>query len=81
MASWQVNEAKARFSEVVDLACNEGPQTITRHGTDRAVILSAADYQALVAGRPDFKAWLFNGPKVDDFPLERSSDTGRDVSL
>ena len=81
MAVWQVNEAKAHLSEVIDRACSEGPQTITRHGTDRAVILSAADYNALVANKPDFKDWLLGGPKVDDFIFERSHDTGRDIEL
>ncbi len=81
MASWQVNEAKAHFSEVVARACNEGPQTITHHGTERAVVLSVPEYQALIAARADFKSWLLGGPKVDDFTIERSGDTGRDVIL
>jgi prevent-host-death family protein len=81
MAIWQVNEAKAHLSEVIDRACSEGPQTITRHGAERAVILSAADYQALVASKTDFKSWLLGGPKVDDFVVERDQDTGRDIAL
>ena len=81
MSVWQVNEAKAHLSEVIDRACHEGPQTITRHGAERAVILSTADYQRLVAQRPDFKNWLLGGPKLDDFIIERSPDTGRDVPL
>jgi len=81
MAIWQVNEAKAHFSEVIDRACSEGPQTITRHGAERAVVLSAADYQTLLKNRPDFKSWLLGGPKIDDFDIERNGDTGRDVIL
>ena len=81
MATWQVQDAKTRFSEVIERACTEGPQTITRHGTERAVVLSIEDYRALAAHKPDFKAYLLGGPKVDDFSVERDRDTGRAVEL
>ena len=41
----------------------------------------AEDYLALVAHKPDFKAHLLGGPKVDDFTIERDRDTGRPVEL
>jgi antitoxin Phd len=81
MAVWQVQEAKARLSEVIEQARTEGPQTITRHGTERAVILSVEDYRALVAHKPDFKSYLMGGPKVDEFDIERDRDTGRKIAL
>ena len=81
MAEWQVQEAKARFSEVVEKARSEGPQTITRHGRKRAVLLSIEDYRALLAHQPDFRAFLLGGPKVDEFEVERDRDTGRDIAL
>jgi len=81
MATWQVQEAKARLSEVIDRARTEGPQTITRHGAERAIVLSIEDYRALAAHKPDFKAYLLGGPKVDDFVVERDRDTGRTVEL
>jgi prevent-host-death family protein len=74
MATWQVQEAKTRFSEVVERARTEGPQTITRHGVARAVVLSIEEYRALVAHQPDFKAHLLGGPKVDDLSVERDRD-------
>jgi prevent-host-death family protein len=81
MTTWQVQEAKSRFSEVIDKARAEGPQTITRHGVARAVLLSAEDYQALLAHKPDFKTFLLGGPKVSDFEVERDKDLGRDIAL
>lgn len=81
MAKWQVQDAKTRLSEVIERARTEGPQTITRHGADRAVVLSIEDYRALSAHKPDFKAHLRGGPKVDDFTVERDRDTGRVVEL
>jgi len=81
MSVWQVQEAKSRLSEVIERAQSEGPQTITRHGTERAVLLSVEDYRALQAHKPDFKAYLLGGPKVDDFDIDRDPDTGRDIEL
>ena len=79
MGIWQVQDAKTRFSEVIERARSEGPQTITRHGTERAVVLSIEEYRALVARQPDFKAHLLGGPKFDDFSVERDRDIGRNV--
>ena len=81
MAVWQVQEAKTRLSEVIERARTEGPQTITRHGAERAIVLSIEDYRALAANKPDFKAHLLGGPKVDDFSIDRDRDTGRDIDL
>jgi len=81
MTAWQVHEAKTRLSEVIERARSEGPQTITRHGAERAVVISIEDYRALLACKPDFKAHLLDGPKVDDFAIERDCDTGRPVEL
>jgi len=81
MAVWQIQHAKARLSELIERAATEGPQTITRHGAERAVVLSIEDYQALAAQKPDFKAYLLGGPKDDDFVVERNPDRGRPVDL
>jgi prevent-host-death family protein len=81
MAIWQVQEAKTRLSEVIEQAHGKGPQIITRHGAERAVLLSMEDYQALTAHRPDLKAYLLGGPKVDSFQIERDRDMGREIEL
>ncbi|HTU52674.1 MAG TPA: type II toxin-antitoxin system Phd/YefM family antitoxin [Acetobacteraceae bacterium] len=81
MATWQVQDAKTRLSEVIERARTEGPQTITRHGRERAVLLSIEDYRALAAHQPDFRAYLLGGPKVDDFSIDRDRDTGRPIEL
>lgn len=81
MAHWPVQDAKAHFSEVIERARQEGPQTITRHGTERAVLLSIEDYRALAGETADFKAYLLGGPKVEDFTIARDRDIGRSVDL
>lgn len=81
MSRWQVQEAKSRFSEVVEEAQKKGPQIITRHGAERAVVLSIDDFRALTAHKPGLKEYLLGGPKVDDFEIEPDRDTGREIAL
>ena len=52
---WQLQEAKARFSEVVRRAAECGPQHVTVNGEERAVVLSAEDYVRL-RGQPTGRA-------------------------
>ena len=44
-ARWQLQVAKNRFSEVVERAINDGPQTVTKHGKDAVVIVSVEQFQ------------------------------------
>ncbi len=63
MSRWQLQEAKQRFSHLVDLAEEEGPQVVTRHGAEVAVVLGAAAYRDLVSqARPSLKDVLLRGP-------------------
>jgi len=52
---WQLQDAKARFSEVVRRAAESGPQHVTVNGEERAVVLSAEDYVRL-RGQPTGRA-------------------------
>ena len=73
MAIWKLQEAKTRLTEVIQEAYTKGPQIITRHGLERAVILSIRDYRALTAHKPDLRDHLLGGPKVDSFETERNT--------
>ena len=81
MALWQVQDAKTRLSEVIEEAHLRGPQIITRHGRERAVVLSIADFRALTAHKPGLREYLLGGPKVDSFEIEPGRDTGREIAL
>ena len=85
MRKWQMQQAKAKFAEVVKRAASEGPQIVTYRGADTAVILSAKDYRRLEAKRPSLVEFLLSGPKWDDETIavinDRSKDTGRDIDL
>ncbi len=76
MKSWQVQDAKQRFSELVQRALDEGPQLVTRRGKEAVVVVAAAAdaYRRLARteSRPDFKAYLASSP--DFTTLELDSD-------
>lgn len=59
MASWQVQDAKARFSEFMDATINKGPQVVTRRGVETAVLVPIEEWNRLQrAARPGLKALL-----------------------
>ena len=70
--TWQLQEAKNRFSEVVDEAIERGPQVITRRGVETAVLLSVADYRKMVLGAKSITEFFRNSPLVgEDLDLSR----------
>ncbi|MFZ0889642.1 MAG: type II toxin-antitoxin system Phd/YefM family antitoxin [Candidatus Binataceae bacterium] len=77
---WQIQEAKARFSEMVDRALKEGPQTVTRHGKAVAVLVPADEYRRLRTGGKRLKALLAAAP-LEGVEITRSRDTGRIVDF
>lgn len=81
MTHWQVQDAKSRLSELIKNAKTRGPQLITRHGVEHAVVLSMADYHSLSGRDAELKEHLLGGPKFDDFEIERDSDAGREIEF
>jgi prevent-host-death family protein len=84
-ANWQIQTAKARFSEVFRLARTEGPQRITRQGKEGVVMISDEQYARLTAKAHQpksivqfFRESPLAGVELD---LERDKDSGRDVAL
>jgi prevent-host-death family protein len=76
---WQVQEAKQRLSEVIRAAHDEGPQVVTRHGQEIAVVIDIADYRRLKDGAMGFKEYLTAGPGFDDLDLTRSTEVPGDI--
>jgi antitoxin Phd len=59
MKTWPVQDAKARFSELLDTCLREGPQMVTKRGEEAAVLVPARDWQRLQqAARPTLKELL-----------------------
>jgi antitoxin Phd len=80
--SWQLQDAKNRFSEVVEEARRSGPQFITRRGADAAVVVSSDDWARLTRRRSSLIEVLRRAPRIPGgLVITRSTDTGRDVDL
>lgn len=59
MSSWQVQDAKARFSEFLDATIKKGPQVVTRRGIETAVLVPIEEWNRLQrAARPSLKTLL-----------------------
>ena len=52
MNSWPIQDAKARFSELLEKCLTEGPQMVTRRGAEAAVLLPASEWRRLNASAP-----------------------------
>ncbi|MEI8301700.1 MAG: type II toxin-antitoxin system Phd/YefM family antitoxin [Burkholderiales bacterium] len=81
MHTWQLQEAKSRFSEVVELTLKEGPQLITRRGEEAVVIVAADHYRRLSGQTSSLLDCLLNAPRGEALVLERSTEAIRDLSL
>ena len=70
--SWQLQDAKNRFSEVVKRAETDGPQETTRHGKKTAVVMSFEDYKKLTGRTESLYDFFRNSPLAGaDFTVER----------
>jgi prevent-host-death family protein len=86
---WQIQEAKQRFSEMIRAVTSEGPQVITRHGEDVAVVVDIGEYRRLTRPTVDLTDVLLRGPKLEDgaadvfaeIEAERKVDFGRAVDF
>jgi len=80
---WDLQDAKARLSEVIRRAREDGPQRVTTRGKNAVVVLREEDYARLAqkdAKRRHIVDILANGP-LGDLDLERDRGLGRDVEL
>jgi prevent-host-death family protein len=78
---WQVQEAKQRFSELVRHARADGPQVVTRHGEEVAVVVSIEEYRRLTDELPSFKDFLLAAPDLEALDVDRSRERARVVEL
>lgn len=79
--TWSLARAKDNLSEVIRRSRTEGPQEISIHGQDAAVVLSAEDFRRLKDPRAslDFKDWLLSGPSLEGVDLERDRRPAREI--
>ncbi len=86
---WQIQDAKQRFSEMIRAVMHDGPQVITRHGEEVAVVVDIAEYRRLTRPTVDLTGLLLGGPSLSDDAVEvlaevdaeRKGDFGRRIDL
>jgi len=86
---WQIQDAKQRFSEMIRAVAHDGPQIITRHGEEVAVVVDIAEYRRLTRPTVDLTGLLLGGLRLSDDAVaviaeveaERKADFGRPTDL
>ena len=81
-STWKLQDAKNRFSEVVNEAARSGPQIVTRRGKEAAVVMSVEDYRRLVRPEVDLVEFLRTSPMCGiELDVERSKEPSREINL
>ena len=79
---WQLQEAKNRFSHLVDKAHHDGPQFVTKHGKESVVIIAVEDYQKLSRPKSDLISFFKKSPLSGiNLALGRDKSSSRDIEL
>jgi len=85
ISNWQLQDAKARFSELVKRARECGPQHVSVRGVPAVVVVSEEEFARLTSSRPSIVDHILDGPPWPDDVVDiintRPRDTGRDVVL
>lgn len=82
MEHWQLQNAKNKFSEVVEKALNVGPQIVTRRGVETVIVMSVAEYRKLKKPKTSLVDFFKQSPLHGlDIDFERRKDSGRDIDL
>ena len=70
MQTWPIRDAKARFSELIETCLAEGPQMVTKRGSEAAVLVPADEWRRLqAAARPSLKQQLLSDQGRGDLVL------------
>lgn len=78
MSTWAVQDAKARFSELLDACVSEGPQVVTRRGTETAVLVPIGEWRRLeAAARPSLKQLLLSDSARTEILVPERGKTNR----
>jgi prevent-host-death family protein len=83
LSTWKLEDAKARFSELVRRARSEGPQRVTCRGRDAVVVVAVEEFERLAPDRrtgADLAAFL-QTTGIAELDIQREEDRGRDTEL
>jgi prevent-host-death family protein len=80
--SWTVAEAKAKFSEIIERAMSEGPQTITRSGRTAAVVVGAEEWQRKTQRAGNLAEFFAESPlRESGLKIRRLKERSRKINL
>ncbi len=79
---WQLQDAKNKFSNLVEKARSKGPQIVTKHGRETVVVLSIEEYKKLIKPKKDLVKFFQTSPLASvELDLTRTKDIPRDIEL
>ena len=78
MREWPLQEAKNKFSALVNQALTEGPQWVTRRGQKAVVVIAAEEYERAIKPKKSFKSFLRALP-LAELDLRRDDEADREI--
>ncbi|MGV6852631.1 MAG: type II toxin-antitoxin system Phd/YefM family antitoxin [bacterium] len=80
--TWQLQDAKSKFSQLVENAMSSEPQFVTKHGNNAVVVLSFEDYKKITKPKMDLVTFLRNSPLTEiELDISRNRELPRDIEL
>ena len=80
--SWQLQDAKSKFSQLVENAMHNRPQFVTKRGNNAVVVLAFSEYEKMIKPKTDLVTFFQTSPLADvELEVDRSKDLPRDVEL
>jgi len=79
---WQLQDAKNKFSNLVEKAQSKGPQVVTKHGREAVVVLSIEEYKKLIKPKKNLVKFFQSSPLANvELDLTRTKELPRDIKL
>ena len=80
--TWQLQDVKSKFSQLVENAISNEPQFVTKHGNNAVVILSFEEYKKITKPKTDLVTFLKNSPLTEgELDLSRNGELPRNIEL
>jgi len=80
--TWQLQDAKSKFSQLVESAMADEPQIVTKHGHNAVVVLSYKKYEAMTKPKNSLVNFFRDSPLADaELDISRNNDFPREIDL
>ncbi len=80
--TWQLQDAKSKFSQLVENAMSNEPQFVTKHGSNAVFVISFEDYKKITRPNTDLVSFLRNSPLMGiELDISRNGELPRDIEL